>query len=223
MILSLFFKEWLKIKWTVFGIMFLFLITLGYIYIDTSYNFRNLEANNMWYNVITFGYLFYGDLFRFLPLAVGVVVALSQYLPEISSKRLRLTLHLPMQENFIILWMLFTGTCILIAIYLFSYLILTLISIAFFPFEILNSLFLTSMPWFLAGLVAYWAVAMIVIEPKWKTRIALIVVSLGFINFLFYSNTYNVYKNSVSFFFLFALIFALQIILSTHRFRKGNF
>ena len=218
---SVFFKEWLKIRWAAAGVLIAFLLMLAYIYLNTSYYMRFIEPNGMWYNVVIRGMIFYGDLFIYLPLFAGILIGTTQFVPEISANRLKLTLHLPMKENVMLLTMLSIGTTALLIVYVISYIILAIISTNFFPVEILWSLIITSLPWFLAGLIAYWAVAMISIEILWLVRVALLVVFFGFVNLLFYLDTYNTYANSIVIFILLSIFFAFQTFLSAYRFRKG--
>lgn len=218
---SIFFKEWLKIRWAVAAVFVAFLLFLGYIYLNTDYYFRFIEPNGMWYNVVIRGMIFYGDLFIYLPLFAGVLIGTTQFVPEISDNKLKLALHLPMKENIILLTMLSIGTATLIIIYIFSYIILAFISTYYFPVEVLRSLIITSLPWYLAGLIAYWSVVMISIEILWLVRVALLVVSLGFVNLLFYLDTYNTYANSIVIFTFLSFFIAFQTFLSAYRFRKG--
>ena len=218
---SVFFKEWLKIRWAAAGVLIAFLLMLAYIYLNTSYYMRFIEPNGMWYNVVIRGMIFYGDLFIYLPLFAGILIGTTQFVPEISANRLKLTLHLPMKENVMLLTMLSIGTAVLLIVYIISYIILAIISTNFFPVEVLWSLIITSLPWFLAGLIAYWAVAMISIEILWLVRVALLVVFFGFVNLLFYLDTYNTYANSIVIFILLSIFFAFQTFLSAYRFRKG--
>ena len=221
MLKSLLFKEWLKIRWASAAVLLVFLLMLGYIYVNTSYYMRFIEPTGMWSNVIIMGMIFYGGLYIYLPLFSGILIGITQFVPEISANRLKLTLHLPLKENTILLSMLSTGTLTLLIIYIISYIILSMISIHFFPVEVLYSMIITSLPWFVAGFVAYWAVAMISIEIKWSIRIALFVVFLGFIKLLFYLNFYNTYSNSIVILILISLFFVFQTFLSSYRFRKG--
>jgi hypothetical protein len=221
MIKSVFFKEWLKIRWAAAGVLVAFLLMLGYIYLNTSYYMRFMEPNGMWYDVVIRGLIFYGDLYIYLPLFAGILIGTTQFVPEISASRLKLTLHLPMRENMMLLTMLFIGTAVMLIIFLISYIILSIIATLFFPVEVLWSLIITSLPWYLAGLIAYWAVAMISIEILWLVRVALLIVFFGFTNLLFYLSTFNTYENSIVIYLILSMFFAFQIFLSAYRFRKG--
>jgi len=218
---SVFFKEWLKIRWAAAGVMIVFLLMLGYIYLNTSYYMRFIEPKGMWYNVVIRGIIYYGELYIYLPLFAGTLLGITQFVPEVSASRLKLALRLPMKENIMLLTMLSIGTIVLFIIYILSYIILSIISLYFFPVEILYSLIITSLPWYLAGLAAYWAVAMISIEILWKIRVALLVVFYGFISLLFSLQFYNTYAHSIILFMILSFFFAFQTFLSAYRFRKG--
>lgn len=178
------------------------------------------EATSYWYYVIFRGLKFYLQ-FKYIPFLAGLVVALTQFIPEINMKRLKLTLHLPMRENNILVQMMSVGIVSLILLFALAILILSVITLNFFPVEMLQSVLITTIPWFLAGLVAYFAVSMIILEPLWSRRILLILISYGFISCLFKSYWYNLYSNSLLMFIVLGLFFSTSILLSAHRFRKG--
>lgn len=221
MIKALIFKEWLKIRWMSFAMSMAFLLMLGYIYINTSYYMRFLESTGLWYNVVIRGMVFYGGLYVYLPVVTGILIGIVQIIPEINSNRLKLTLHLPMKENQILLTMIGIGTSVLLIIDILSYLILSLLTIKFFPMEVLYSVWITSLPWYVAGLVGYWSVMAIAVEISWLRRVALIIITFGFLNSLFYLDFINTYANSIHIFLLLGMIFVFQIFLSGSRFRKG--
>ena len=218
---SIFYKEWLKIRWAVLASVLVFFCMLAYIYLNTSYYMRFMDPNGMWYNVVIRGVLFYGDLFIYIPVFAGILIGTTQFVPEISANRLKLTLHLPMKENMLLFWMLFVGTVVLLILFIFAYILLGFISLNFFPVEVLHSVIITSLPWFLAGFVTYWSVSMIAIELLWKKRVILMVIYFGFVNLLLYLNFYNTYENSLIIFLFLSIFFAFQNFLTTYRFRKG--
>jgi len=221
MVKSIVFKEWLKIRWAAYAVSLIFLLMLGYIYLNTSYYMRFMAPSEMWYNVVVRAYIYYGNLFIYLPLFAGILIGITQFVPEISENKLKLHLHLPLKENYLLFWMIFIGTALLLIIFIVSFLILELISSLFFPYEVLKSVLLTSLPWFLTGLIGYWAVAMISIEILWKVRVAMMILSFGFISLLLNLEIFNSYENSILIFILLSLFFTFQIFLSGYRFRKG--
>lgn len=94
-------------------------IVLVYTFIELTYAIRLDSAVNVWY-----AYLYQGvsvaPLFAWLPLVAGLGIALTQFVPEITHKRLKLTLHLPADENCILSNMLLYGLCILLLLLPYS-------------------------------------------------------------------------------------------------------
>lgn len=222
MIKAIIYKEWLKIRWAFYAMLLVFVLTLIYVVLNLDYGIRFSEAHNYWYNVIFRHLMFYSGVFTYVPAVAGVTLAITQFYPEINSKRLKLTFHLPLHEDKAMMAMIAVGSVALTIIYLAGYLMLTIITSIYFPVEILYSVLTTSLPWFLAGYVCYWAVSMIFVEPKWIIkRIALLLLTYGFINQLFYLQGYNLFNQSIHWFILLSLFFSISIIFSAYRFRKG--
>ena len=217
---AIIYKEWLKIRWCYIGMAAVTLFVLFYLHLKLTHDLKFSEATSYWYFVIFRGVKFYLQ-FKYIPFLAGLVVAFTQFIPEINMKRLKLTLHLPMRENKILVQMMSVGVVSLLLLFLVAILVLSIITLNFFPIEMLGSVLLTTFPWFLAGLVAYFAVSMIILEPLWIRRILLILISYGFINSLFKSYWYNLYTDSLPIFILLGLFFCTSILLSAHRFRKG--
>ena len=220
MIKALYYKEWLKIRWAFFSITGVFILDLIKIALNISYNIRFMEANNYWYQITILGSLFYLDL-NYLPIAAGIVLAAFQFAPEISADRLKLTLHLPLHENTILLSMISAGLLALSLIFITTYILFILIMLNFFPAQIIYSALLTSLPWFLAGFTGYMAASMIFLEPIWLKRAILILLSASYVDLLLYKSVYNQYEPSILIFALITLFFITAIFYPALRFRKG--
>lgn len=217
---SLCFKEWLKIRWTYFAMIFLSLLILGYILLTLTHDLRFVNAPSFWSQVIFMGYNFY-SLFTYFPLVAGVALAVAQFVPEIHSNRLKLTLHLPEKENMLLLQMITFGLICLVLLYFFSLLLLLIISSLFFPYQVLSSIIFTTAPWYLSGIVAYFGLAMIIIEPAWIKRILYIAVIYG-INHCFYNaRFYNQYQQSLPYFLMLVFLPYISLFYTGIRFRKG--
>ena len=97
MVRSLFFKEWLKTRMAVvlagvatMGLCAYLLITIG----------RVMESHGMmavWDTLLNRDTLLIEPL-RFVPIVVGVLLGVAQILPEMTQKRIKLTLHLPIEN-----------------------------------------------------------------------------------------------------------------------------
>ena len=217
---AIFYKEWLKIRWIYFAMSAVSLLILGYILLNISHDLKFIKAPSYLYQVIFMGAKFY-SIYMYIPLLTGLVIAISQFVPEVHSSRLKLTLHLPENENKILIEMISVGFLFLILLFLFSIIVLAIIVRIYFPTEIVNSVLYTSSPWFIAGIAVYFAVSMIIIEPIWSRRILYFLITYGFTNTLFKSYWYNLYDRSLPLYILFTLFFSISILLSGYRFKKG--
>ena len=123
MIRALFFKEWLKIRWAVLAMLGLFLLAVVIIALNLSYDLRVRNANGYWYNVIIRQMIFY-NLLAYIPSLAGIVIGITQFYPELSARRLKLTLHLPLPENKILFTMISFGVSTILLLYVLVYVIL---------------------------------------------------------------------------------------------------
>lgn len=220
MIKALIYKEWLKVRSAVYILIAIYIAIDIKIALEISYQIRFAEANNYWYQVIVMGKLFFKDLV-FYPALVGLVIAFAQFMPEISASRLKLTLHLPLKENFILLFMVGFGASILILINFIGLGIFSIITFRIFPWELLLHTWITIYPWLLAGFAIYWAGAAIFVEPIWLKRIFLIVFSIGYLFFLFYNSSFSMYLHSWYWFTLTTILLITSILYTGQRFRRG--
>ena len=89
---ALSYKEWMKTRQILGIFLLIFAVAVVYSIIDIRHDIRIDGADNVWYR-----YFFQGasvaPLFRWAPALAGLAVALSQFVPEMTNKRLKLTLH----------------------------------------------------------------------------------------------------------------------------------
>ena len=105
----------------------------------------------------------------------ALLIGLSQFVPEVTDKRIKLSLHLPMENTTVIYSMVLFGFAIITAIQLISVLLLTLFMSVYFPSEIIIPSLQTILPWILGGMTCYFFIAMISLEPIWKYRFLYII------------------------------------------------
>ncbi len=220
MIKALFYKEWLKIRSATFILALIYIVIILKISLESSYQIRFLNANMYWYKIIILGNIFFSDL-KFYPALMGLVIAFTQYMPEINASRLKLTLHLPLKENVILISMVGFGSLILLGLNILGLGLFSLITITIFPWEFLLNAWITLCPWLLAGFTMYWAAAAIFVEPIWLKRIFLIIFSVGYLSFYYYSEIYSQYEQSLLWFLIIALFFSIMILYTGQRFRRG--
>ncbi len=106
---SVVFKEWLKIRWVLIILSLISVIAVGNIFLKVQHNITFNEANKYWYLILFQNHQYFRYL-KFVPLITGLAIAVAQYIPEIMNKRIKLTFHLPVNENKILIMMLGFGT-----------------------------------------------------------------------------------------------------------------
>lgn len=189
---ALSYKEWIKTRRVLGVLVVLALAALAYTFIDVTHSIRLDEAVNAWY-----GYLFLGKqlpavILLFSPLA-GLALSLVQFIPEMTNKRLKLTLHLPADETSIVSSMLLYGYLVLAVLFAFLILILVATLSLVLPREIIQSFLQTLLPWFVSGWIVYGFSAWICFEPQWKQRIFNLLIGLALLSILFVSQTSGAY------------------------------
>ena len=137
MLKALIYKEWLKIRWAALITLAVFLLVLVKMTLYMSYTIRIVGANSFWNDVFIRGLLYFDDLL-YIPVVTGIVIAAFQFFPEITENRLKLTLHLPMRENSILMHMAIMGASVVLSITALSYLVLCIITVFYFPSLVLT-------------------------------------------------------------------------------------
>ena len=95
---ALSYKEWMKTRRLIGVMLLLMAVAVGYTYIDLTHEIRLNEAVNVWYGCLFQGTSVAPWMMYLLPLA-GIALGVVQYVPEMTQKRLKLTLHLPAGET----------------------------------------------------------------------------------------------------------------------------
>lgn len=168
---ALFYKEWTKTKRIILLAATVFAGAIAYCFINTGQTFRVEGSVQAWGNVILKDADVLPSIIRWLPLLAAVAIAFTQYIPEMTNKRLKLTLHLPLPETRIVSGMLGYGIIVLLSVYLAACLILAAGMSLYYPREIMGAMLCKSAPWFSAGMAGYFLAAWICLEPVWRQRI----------------------------------------------------
>lgn len=218
---SIIYKEWIKIRWylimlTVFG-----LLVLGMIFLKVQHDKIFSNANNYWYAILFNGFQYFSIL-KFIPLLMGIIFASAQFYPEIVNKRIKLTFHLPLNEDKAILIMILFGMASLIVSFgIMSFLFFSMSSL-FFASEIFNAALISITPWFLAGLSAYFLVSTIILEPLWIYRVLYVLVTVLFIPLYLEDSVSGGYAPVNLPLVILTLIISVSLLFSAYRFRKGE-
>lgn len=219
---SIFLKEWLKIKYPLFFLLIFSIIILSYFAFDLNFQFSTIEPESMmWYRFIHLEHKPHFILYYFY-LFVGIIVATSQFLPEIIQKRVKVTLHLPLnifQNIFLHLLIGFIFICSIIT--LFSISLLRIIS-DYYPNEIVQVVFEDSLFFSLITLLTYILISLIIME---QNRIKQLLKTVFTLLVLFYFGFQGSFEKEFHKYYIFYSDildeFVYQKNFGEHRFEYG--
>lgn len=217
----LIYKEWLKTRWFASIALLLNLGVLIYIFIALRSNFLSAGGTIYLSTLMTYKTQFF-SLYRYIPLGIALLIGLSQFVPEITDKRIKLALHLPLHNLQIIYIMVVYGFVLLFLTMIPGILIFTGLISVYLPAEITIPVLQTMSPWLLGGFCAYFLIATIALEPAWKFRFLYILVSYKVLTLFF---MYLSIGNAVSLLPVLCLITGLSGIApvyTSYRFNKGQ-
>lgn len=218
---SIIYKEWLKTRWTLFVFTILGILILVNIFLQVRHDILFIGATEFWYGILFKGYN-YGSLLKFIPFLTGLSIAIAQYFPETVNSRIKLTFHLPINENKILMGIHAYGLfCLLIIFSTFISIFLILSSI-YFPSEIINSILITITPWFIGGISTYFMCALILLEPVWKYKVLYALVVYGYVSLYYLKSSIGAYAPALLSLLLVTLLSSIVVLFSGYRIRKGE-
>jgi hypothetical protein len=192
-----------------------------YSFMRIEEDIRLLGMVNYWDSLIQKEVSFF-SYFKFLPLLLGALLAIMQYVPELQSKRLKLTLHLPLSDWKIIATMLVYGLTVVLLFVIISLTLLLLGLRINFPPEVVTAVFKDILPWFLAGLAAYLLASWVCIEPVWRQRVLNFLPTVGTLSFFFISGKPGAYQPMFVYLIVFVAIAFSFSFYSAIRFKEGK-
>ena len=218
---SIVYKEWIKIRRITVILFILGILVIMGIYSGVRHDLVLTNAELVWVKIMIMNYVYF-TLLKFIPLIIGLLVGIAQFLPETVDKRIKLTLHLPVNEETVVLKMIGFGLFSLSLVYGIMLLLFYSLGSYYFPYEIAGTSLLTIVPWFLAGLAAYFLIAFIIMEPIWKYRIFYIVFGTSLISLFFKGGAVGDYTPVLSSLLLLVVLSSISTLFSIYRFRKGE-
>lgn len=173
MIRSLFYKEWLKTRWTWLAAVALGVVEVLYLFLRVENGMERLGAKTYMLRVLYDNPpLIYYRMLLYVPVLIALCVGVTQYLPEVSNRRIRLTLHLPASNTRLILGMALYGVVMVTLANLLLFGLFVARNVSLFPAEITRPVLQSVAPWFVAAYPAYSFVAMVALEPhRWRQLI----------------------------------------------------
>ncbi|MBE5048180.1 hypothetical protein [Alistipes onderdonkii] len=220
MIKAIFYKEWIKMRWfCLVAALFLAGFT-AYALLRVQRVITFKGAAHIW-EVMLEKEVVFVDILQYLPVLLGVLLALVQFIPEMTHKRLKLTLHLPFPQRKMILLMMGVGLAALAVLSAVQAFVLWCYFHTLLAPELVSRILLTSLPWYLAGLALYPLAAWVCLEPTWRRRVADILVAVGVCRLFFLSETPQAYDGMLPWLLALLLCVLFFPLLSVYRFKQG--
>jgi hypothetical protein len=218
---SILYKEWLKLKWIFLIVTITGIAAIISIFLNVKHDILFGGATNYWYSFLFMGLQYY-QVVKYLPLAIGIAIGVGQYFPETVNKRIKLSFHLPVNEDKILITMMLCGTITLLLTLGSMFLLFWGLSVHYFPAEIVHAAVVTVTPWFLAGFVIYYFISLIVLEPVWKYWIFYALIGYSFVSLFLESSIAGGYEPVIYKLTILTLLLSLSLLFSAYRFRKGE-
>lgn len=217
---SLLYKEWIKMRWFVLLAAVISLVTLINMWLTIRRGFEFQNAMMLWMRTLLDQQLYYNGI-RYNLVIAGVIFALVQFVPETSKRRLRLLFHLPVAHNRALFTMLGAGALALLSMVLLNAVFLWAVMSKYFPVEAQGAALLTSAPWFAAGFLTYFTVALVLLEPSRVRKIAYAAGGWGLVKLYFLGRGYCEYNHAWIAFAVILLLALAAPALPAYRFKRG--
>ena len=214
------YKEWLKTRALIFGMIAVTVLATAFCYLNLQKNVQFRGEGLLW-ELLTSKDTVLVEMLRYLPAIFGGVLALCQFLPETRSKRLKLTLHLPYPQGRMIAGIYLYGLCVLGCLFALQALAMAALLSKWIVGELIARVMLTVLVWYLAGFGTYIWVGAICIEPTWKMRVVMGVVLAGVLYLLFLSAVPEAYNSFLPSLAVYVLGGQVMFFSSTARFKEG--
>ena len=218
---SILYKEWLKIRRYLTIAVFLNLAVFGYFFISLRHLFAIEHAEMIWYQAFEIGTLHY-TLIKYISIITGIIIGVAQFIPEMIGHRFRLSLHLPVKPNALVLFSVLIGLFAVLLVSILDAFFLYAITGMFFPHEAAVSALLTAIPWLWAGLVAYLGIALTALEPQLSRKLVYLLITVGFLCFFYQSNDYESCNRAIWRLAVLSLLFIPSVILPAYRYRNRS-
>lgn len=162
------------------------------------------------------------DIIKYVPLVIGIALGVAQMAPEMSQKRLKLTLHLPYPQNRLIALMLAAGLVELLIIFLVQAAMITVYYSTLIPSELVWRVMLTTLPWYFAGFMAYLFVTSICLEGTWRRRIIIALLGIATLMICFLQPALEAYNGMLLVLLATTILLSILSFGSVIRFKEGR-
>lgn len=215
------YKEWLKTRWVLAGLLAVLLAALFYSFLNLTKVVEFRGADILWSTLVAKDTVLL-ELFRYMPAMAGGLLALAQFLPEVKQKRLKLTLHLPFPEGRMLLVMCLYGMASVALLCALHAAACALLLHRWIVWELVGRIVRTMLVWYLAGWAVYLWTAAICLEPTWRRRALLILLIGALVSLLFLSAVPEAYNSFLPWLCVYVLLSGVLVRGSVIRFKEGR-
>lgn len=214
-------KEFIKCRngmLALFAANLLFMLWL-FLHLRTVFSLDHIEI--IWFQMVDLAQTPYKSL-AFIPILSGIIFCCLQFLPEMRDERLRLSLHLPHESSSIVLTHFLAGLLFLTGLFYLDMALFRMSLAVFYPDVTLKFFQTTAEPWFLAGILGYLGLGLVLLEPQTTQRLFTLVLVFGIIAPLFSSFRPGVYGAILPYYYLLIPLLLLASLLPAHHFRHRS-
>ena len=214
------YKEWLKTRWILLGIAVVTAALTAYCFLNLTKVVQIRGADLLWEALVTKETVL-TEILRYVPVIAGALLALSQWIPEIQRKRLKLTLHLPYSQTGMLAMITAYGLVALTVLFGLQALACAWAMGTWVPAELVARMLRTMAVWYLAGWAAYLFTWALCLEPSWKMRVPVVGVASAFLYLLFLSRMPEAYNGFLPWLLAYTLLSGVLLFHGVARFKEG--
>ena len=163
----------------------------------------------------------FADIIRLVPLLAGIAIGVAQMVPEMSQKRLKLTLHLPVDQTRLLMLMLGTGIIEILLITGVAVAVIGIYDSMVMPARLTVRILLSVLPWVVAGFASYLLTCAICLEGTWRRRIILTLAGAAFLLTMFLEPALEAYNSFLPMLIIITVSLAILSVGSVIRFKEG--
>ncbi len=214
-------KEWLKTRLAAAASMVLCLAMAAYAILKINRLVALKGADHLWMIMLLKDNTFI-DAIQYTTVISAIIVGIAQMAPEMTQKRLKLTLHLPYPQMRMVGLMLSVGLAELIAIFALQCASIAVFYSTLIPASLVWRVVLTSLPWYLAGLIAYLFTSAVCLEGTWMRRVVLALLGVCAVMICYLQPAPEAYNGMLWMIVAFVFLLALLPLGSVLRFKEGR-
>lgn len=214
-------KEWLKTRMVFFICLLVSLAVAVYAIIMMNRLIELKGVDHLWLIMLLKDNSFV-DTIKYIPMFAGIATGVAQMVPEMTQKRLKLTLHLPYSQNRLVALMLVTGLLELAVVFVVQASVISVYDSIILPSELVSRVILTTLPWYFAGFTAYLFVSAICLEGTNSRRIILSLLAIAVLMIYFLQPALEAYNGMIIVMVVFMAVLTILSYGSVARFKEGR-